>query len=147
MGASDEGGTLQPALSGRTHPPRAGGELRAAVEIADVAAELALGFDVLITPERDRVRIEPVGDLDLATAPKLHSSARELLDVGFGQLIIDLRRLAFIDAAGIGVLHRIDREARDRGRRILLVQGRQTIRRVFELTDTLARLPFTTDEC
>ena len=139
-------GFIARALVPPMDPSRVGRELPSAVGVVDGATELAQCFDVVIALERERVRIQPVGELDLATAPELHSAAEEVLDAGFEQLIIDLRGLAFIDAAGIRVLSRIDREARDLGRRIVLVQGRPTIRRVFELTDTLAVLPFATDK-
>jgi anti-sigma B factor antagonist len=44
------------------------------------------------------------GDLDLASAPQLKWTLVELLDKGYGQYVIDLSQLTYMDSMGLGVL-------------------------------------------
>ena len=55
-------------------------------------------------PERDVVRVVPVGELDLATAGMLERELHELRDAGFDHVVLDMRELTFIDSSGIRVV-------------------------------------------
>jgi anti-anti-sigma factor len=57
-------------------------------------------------------------------------------------LILDLRRLEFIDSTGLRCILEFDAEARQDGCTLALIPGPKPVQRVFELTDTRARLPF-----
>jgi len=73
------------------------------------------------------------GELDLATAPVL----QEKLDRakrGRGAVVIDLSGLRFIDASGLHMLVRAERQLRASGGQLVLVRGPRAVRRVFELT-------------
>lgn len=100
-------------------------------------------FELEVRSDRDVVRLEPSGELDTATAPLVRRQVDELVRAGFARLVIDLRGLEFIDCSGVRLLVELDAEARSDGWRLTLIQGRDAIQRVFSLTDTLARLPFT----
>ena len=99
-------------------------------------------FEIRLAPAREVVRIKPVGELDLAAVPVLSEQVRELLVVGFEQLVIDLRGVSFIDVAGVEQLVCLADDAQRDGWRLWLIQGDEVVRRVFELTETLVRLPF-----
>jgi anti-sigma B factor antagonist len=116
-------------VSAKPHPSR-----------PDLGNQESLRCDVL--PERDHVRVRPVGTLDLANAPVLEKQLSELRDAGFAELIVDLRRLAFMDSSGLRLLLRWHAESRSNGFRLTLVQGAPEIQRVFDLTGMTDKLPF-----
>jgi anti-anti-sigma factor len=95
-----------------------------------------------VVPERGRVRIRPVGTLDLATASVLEHELEELRAAGFRELIVDLRGLHFMDSTGLHLLLRWHTSARTDGFDLGVVPGAPAIQRVFELTGTLDRVPF-----
>jgi len=95
-----------------------------------------------VVPQRDRVRIAPVGELDILTVPELERVVRELLQSGFDHLIIDLSQLDFLESSGLKLLLTLQGEAA-RGAFVLeLLPGCPAVQRVFELTSTFALLPF-----
>ena len=95
-----------------------------------------------VIPERESVRVCPVGSLDLATAGVLEAKLEELWGAGFGALVIDLRGLDFMDSTGLRLLlHWSDTARRDRVT-LGIVPGNRTVQRVFEITCTVQALPF-----
>jgi anti-sigma B factor antagonist len=100
------------------------------------------GFEVRVEPAREAVWVEPLGELDLATIPELRGQVEELIAVGFEHVVIDLRGLSFMDVSGLRLLLCLAAEAQSGGWTLSMIQGGVAVRRVFELTGTLARLPF-----
>ena len=99
-------------------------------------------FRCEVTPERDAVRVRPVGELDMDTAPVLDAQMRELRDSGFRRLILDLRGLQFIDSSGLHLILRYDAEARRDGFALELLPGNRTVQLVFEVSGVAAQLTF-----
>ena len=87
---------------------------------------VALRVDV--HPQRDHVCVVPVGELDLATAPAIEQQLHELRDSGFDRIVLDLRKLTFMDSKGIALILAEDEVARSAGRELLLVGGPATKR-------------------
>jgi anti-anti-sigma factor len=82
------------------------------------------------------VVVEVVGELDTHTAPVveacLHSQATQR---GVRELVVDLRKVTFLGAAGATVLARAHRSCRRRGVRLVLhCGGRRTVLRPLRLT-------------
>ena len=61
-------------------------------------------FSLTVLPERKEVWVVPTGELDVASADTLHGKVRELRASGFEHIVVDLRRTAFMDSAGLRVL-------------------------------------------
>src|SRR4051794_33499609 len=80
---------------------------------------------------RDAVRVRPVGELDLVTAPMLKARIDELREGGFRRLILDLRGLRFMDSSGLHLILHYDAEARQDGFRFELVPGDHAVQLVF----------------
>ena len=99
-------------------------------------------FELELAPERDGVRIVPAGALDIATVPILEARLRELRDSGFRRLLVDLRRLTFIDSTGLRLLLTYDAESKQDGFAFALIPGSPKVQRVFEITRTVGALPF-----
>jgi anti-sigma B factor antagonist len=99
-----------------------------------------------IVDEDDRVRIAPVGELDVASTPQLEHAICALRQAGAAHLIIDLRRVTFIDSTGLRLALDLDAATRDNGLRLELLPGPPQVQRIFELTGTLDQLPFITPD-
>ena len=80
-------------------------------------------FHVDVAPERESVVVAPHGELDLATSGELEATIRQLHDSGFGDVVVDLRELTFIDSTGLRLLLELNSEARADGTRLRLVEG------------------------
>ncbi len=87
-----------------------------------------------------RVRREPgcalvtvAGEVDFATVARLRERLFALAGTG-RHLVVDLDRVSFIDAAGIGVLAGAARRAAMHGASLHLVCARRQIRRLFRFT-------------
>jgi anti-sigma B factor antagonist len=99
-------------------------------------------FRVEVHPERDTVRVAPVGELDLLSVEQLDQRLTELYDTGFRKLVVDLHQLTFLDSRGLALIIRWDEYARHNGLELSLIQGPRAVQRLFEITDTIDRLPF-----
>jgi len=73
------------------------------------------------------------GELDLASSPQLRRTLREAQSSA-RLTVLDLRRLLFIDSAGIHVILDAAREARRGGGRVVLTRGPAQVERVLKLT-------------
>jgi anti-anti-sigma factor len=54
-----------------------------------------------VVPERDAVRVRPIGSLDIATVPVLEQQLQEFRQAGVRRLIVDLGGLSFMDSTGL----------------------------------------------
>jgi len=61
-------------------------------------------FDVQVQHIGDTAVVAPAGELDLATAHELGAALAEAAYRGAPRVILDLRRLTFVDSSGIGVI-------------------------------------------
>jgi anti-sigma B factor antagonist len=102
---------------------------------------------------RDHVTIvQPRGELDMATVETLRATldaaiAEALLAAldGFetgARLVLDLRRLSFIDSTGLHLLVALDRRARHDGFQLTLVAPAPPVDRAIELCGLREVLPF-----
>jgi anti-anti-sigma factor len=99
-------------------------------------------FRCEVFPERDSVRVAPAGELDLATAPVVERSVRELLESGFARVVLDLGRLEYLDSTGLHLILRLQSSADEYGCRFSVRPGPAKVQRVFTLTGTLEQVAF-----
>lgn len=92
------------------------------------------GFRCEVHPDRDRVAVRPVGEIDLATAPAVQASLQELSAAGFAELVLDLRDVTFIDSSGIRLLLEWTRRAEEAGIRFGYVPGPDPVRQALQIT-------------
>jgi anti-sigma B factor antagonist len=113
-----------------------------------VAPDLSIGRSVVATPPfgvslrdggPDAVWVRVVGELDVATAPRLAQTLRSA-ELCARRLVLDLRELAFMDCGGMRVIVNASVRARKAGRRLVIVRGPSAVDRVFTLTGTAAAL-------
>lgn len=80
----------------------------------------------------DAAWVRVVGELDIATAPRLEQTLRgaEI----WPRVVLDLRQLAFMDSSGLDVIVQASIRARRAGRRLVLGPGPLQVDRVLTLT-------------
>ena len=91
--------------------------------------------------EGDRVRVVPVGELDLGTVP----IAEEHLDAAREArrlVVLDLRQVTFLDSSGLRLILILHARARQNGSRFSLIEGDAGVQRIFELVGVLDELTF-----
>jgi anti-anti-sigma factor len=94
-------------------------------------------FRVELEPDRQRVIVRPVGDVDLASAKDVEQPLFELLDRGFTHVVVDLRRVTFLDSSGIRLLINAHKHAEQLGSRMSVMLGGEASRRALEITGML----------
>jgi anti-sigma B factor antagonist len=91
------------------------------------------------TSTLDRAVIAPIGELDLGSAPRLHEA---IADTDGEHLVIDLRRVEFMDSTGLLALSRAADDATSRGSTFSVIPGPPNVDRLFDLTETRSRFVF-----
>jgi anti-anti-sigma factor len=86
----------------------------------------------------------PRGELDLATAPVIERRLADLRDAGFRVLVLDLRRVTFIDVAGLRLILRWTQ--RGDVVRFAVIPGSRAVQRIFGVTATRGDVDFV-DAC
>jgi len=99
-------------------------------------------FRCELESERERVRVRPIGEIDIATVPMVEAQLSELKPAGFKQVTLDLRSVCFLDSTGLRMILEWDARSRADGFAFSLVAGPPTVQRLFDLTDTTTRLTF-----
>jgi anti-anti-sigma factor len=97
-------------------------------------------FRVEVRPERDVVRVAPIGELDVATTPALEHQLHELRHSGFERVVLDMRGLTFVDSTGLRAILSASRFADSDGRSFSLVLGPPATTRALEISGLLAQL-------
>jgi anti-anti-sigma factor len=85
------------------------------------------------------------GELDLASAPELGATVARIRMSRSTALVLDLRKLAFIDSAGIRAVLVIRELCAERQCGFMLIPGQRQVQRVFEICGLLDHLPFRAD--
>jgi anti-anti-sigma factor len=99
---------------------------------------MSVGWD---TSERaDGVLVQLSGELDISTAPNVEARLLDLERGSPARLIIDLRRVNFIDSTGLSMIINADGRARKDGRRLTIVSGDGVPRRILRTVGLEDRL-------
>jgi anti-sigma B factor antagonist len=91
-------------------------------------------FDVYPEPDRRAIRVAISGEVDMATVKQLRDALVEADRQGFGEVVVDLAGLSFIDSSGLRELVLAARRARRAGYPFRAINPSHHIRRLFELT-------------
>jgi anti-anti-sigma factor len=80
------------------------------------------------------------GELDLASGPELEAELDQLTGPDVQLVVIDLRRLDFMDSTGLSILVRAHQRLASEGTEMGLVKGSQQVQRLLDLTGVAERL-------
>jgi anti-sigma B factor antagonist len=84
--------------------------------------------------------VEPRGEIDVLTAPKLARRLLNLVDEGKTRLVVDLTLVTFMDSTGIGVLLNALRRAAGRDGGLVLVCPTERVLRPFQVTGLVSHM-------
>ncbi|MFL5892797.1 MAG: STAS domain-containing protein [Solirubrobacterales bacterium] len=102
-------------------------------------------LEIIIDRREGQTRIALVGELDIASAPSLEEGLADVEGDTPGTLVLDLRRVDFIDSTGLRAVIAADERARSAGRRLVVVRGPAAVERVFSVTQLDQRLDIVDD--
>jgi anti-anti-sigma factor len=107
-----------------------------------VAHALPTPYRCEVFPERDRVRVAPVGELDMATAPQLEDTISDLVESGFDHVVLDLANVEFLDSTALRLILRLQRSADQDRFHFRVRPGPPVVQRLFTLTGTVELISF-----
>ena len=99
-------------------------------------------FHVDVELEREFVRVCPSGEIDIATTGSVRERIADLMTEGFRCILVDLREATFLDSTGLRLMVDLDASSCTAGWRFAIIVGPAEVRRAFEVSGLLARLPF-----
>jgi anti-sigma B factor antagonist len=108
-------------------------------EQATAREELPEPFAIETRPDRGRVHLVPRGVLDLATVGEVTRELDDLVARGFGEIVLDLRRVCFMDSTGLRMI--IRQSARD-DLRLTVIDGPSAVSRLFDVTGMRSAVRF-----
>jgi anti-anti-sigma factor len=77
--------------------------------------------------------VSATGDVDLETAPKLWEQLMDALSGSDGDVVADLGAVTFLDSTGIVVLIKANNRLVEDGRRLILRNPHQNVRRALDI--------------
>jgi anti-anti-sigma factor len=90
-------------------------------------------------------RLKLVGELDMATVPRVEQAVGALLAQGARSLLIDLSDIAFVDSSGLRMFISLNDRAAVEGFRLSLIRPTDRSLAVFQITGAEQNLPFIED--
>jgi anti-sigma B factor antagonist len=87
-----------------------------------------------VTTRRGDDRLELEGELDLLNAPLLEEAIAANGIAGAETIVLDLRKLTFIDSTGLRTIFAARNEARERGQAFAVTPGSQQVQRLLSIT-------------
>jgi anti-sigma B factor antagonist len=114
----------------------------AAALVSDEVVSLSSsnGFRIAFEPDRERITLHVLGEIDIATAGDMEDPLLDLLDSGFETIVLDLREVTFLDSSGIRVLINSHQYAQECAARLSIVVGTSRSREVLELSGAIDHL-------
>lgn len=102
-------------------------------------------FEMESAHDGDTGRLTLLGELDIATAPRVEEAVDVLLREDLRRLTIDLSRLGFVDSSGMRLFIVLDQRASAEGWELALVRPEPQALKVFRLSGVEDALPFIED--
>ena len=99
-------------------------------------------IEVRTEEEPDSVRLILSGELDLSSAALVEEELARVERDAPRRIVLDLSGLRFMDSTGLRLIVAADSRAREQDRGLAIVQGPESVRRVFEITGLEQRLEF-----
>lgn len=97
-------------------------------------------LNVEIQSANGRASIALSGELDISSAARVEDALNSLQAQSPKVLVLDLRKLEFMDSTGLRLIVRADEAARAGGTRFVIVRGPEAVQRVFQIVGLDTRL-------
>lgn len=92
------------------------------------------GFDVSLSATGGVTVVRVVGDVDLATSPRLKEALDEAIRSGSDAVRLDMSDVTFLDSSGISVLVDAQQRLQDASSKLVLHGVGDHVRRVLEIS-------------
>lgn len=102
-------------------------------------------LQVEVTEEGPAVSVALIGELDISETNSVRETLADVERRHPPLIVLDLRRLSFLDSSGLRVILEADLRARQDGRRVSVVRGPESVHRVFAISLLDKRLDFVDD--
>lgn len=102
-----------------------------------------LNLDIETTDGRAQIALS--GELDISSASRVEDELTTLQAQSPSLLVLDLRKLEFMDSTGLRLIVRADEAARAGGTRFVIVRGPEAVQRVFQIVGLEDRLEMADD--
>jgi anti-anti-sigma factor len=102
-------------------------------------------FAVEVSRQNATIMLALEGELDLATVSRLEREIESAEKADHAVLLLDLRRLRFIDSSGLRLILLTAERARESGRRLIVVRGPVEVDRVFQVSGTAEQVEIVDD--
>jgi anti-sigma B factor antagonist len=109
------------------------------------AASFVSPLEIITEQGEGQARIALVGELDIASAPQFEEGLEKVEAGAPAVLVLDLRKVEFIDSTGLRAVISADERARSGGRRLVIIRGTTAVERVFSVTQLDQRLEIVDD--
>lgn len=86
------------------------------------------------------VRLSLEGELDIASAGQVERELERIEREGPATVVLDLRKLTFMDSTGLRIVVSADARAREQSRQLVIVRGPEAVQRIFRMTRLDERL-------
>ena len=93
-----------------------------------------IAFHLALCYSGREIVVEPVGEVDVLTAPALGGLLGALIDGGQTEIVLDLANVDFLGAAGLGVIAVISTRLRSRGRSFSIRSPSPFIRQILDIS-------------
>lgn len=97
-------------------------------------------FAVEVRTENRATVLAVNGELDLASSGALEEALEQADDSPSELLVLDLRKLEFMDSTGLSVLVKANQRAQNSGKRFAVVNGGPQVQQLFTLTRITERI-------
>jgi len=96
----------------------------------------AVELNVSSRSQGDHTFVITTGEIDLYTAPRLHSELAAVIDKSApaSHVVVDMSGVEFCDSTGMNVLLSCLRQARERGGELELAAPRPAVRKILQVT-------------
>jgi anti-sigma B factor antagonist len=100
----------------------------------------ANGLELEVREGEHAVVVVLTGELDMASTEDFATALQRAGRSEHQTTVVDLSALEFIDSSGLATLIKAEHEARDAGRRFVIVRGPRQVQQLLELTGIAERL-------
>lgn len=87
-----------------------------------------------------------MGEVDMVAAPEFEEAVRRLCVAGTTRIVLDLRKVTFIDSTGLRAMLTADGLCRQHRCELSLIPGSEQVQGLFEMTGVAGLLPFQSAE-
>ena len=93
-------------------------------------------FDESISKEKDLIRINVIGDLDIYSEKAFVDFTKSYIEED-KDLIFDFKDLDYIDSTGLGLFMKLYKKQDKKGKSIKIINAKDNVYKLFKITDLI----------